>query len=227
MAIFTDLLGTSLDFFRIGLNGIRLKLSSGKLVVRNSADTADAQVDASRFAASGTAIDLNTASSSSGGNFPYTVSAPTTGMSAAVNLRLPPTLGSPGQVLGTDGSITSWVSAASTASCLSVDTTTLNFNSAATVAMFSLPANAQVLKVRFIITTAFNTAATASVGVAGATSEFMGANQLALNSVAGDIYEVNPTVAASGSAKSLIITYAAAGATAGSAQVLVYYSIPA
>ena len=227
MALFPDLIGTSLNYFRIGLSGIRLKLSGGNLVVRNSGDTADAEITASKVNASGDRITLNSDSASTGSDWAYNIDRPSSGMTAAVTFKLPANMGTAGQVLGTDGTNTIWISAASTAACVSCDTTTLAFNSGASVAMFTLPANAVVHKVQAIIDTAFDGTPTASVGYSGQTSIYMGASSLDLKGAAGDIYEVNPAVAASGSSQSLIITYSAGSATAGSARFLVYYSVPA
>jgi len=42
----SDLVGTALNYFRIGYNGIRLKNSSGILEIRNAGDTADATIKA-------------------------------------------------------------------------------------------------------------------------------------------------------------------------------------
>lgn len=44
MAKWSNLAGTLLGYIRIGLNGVRLKNSSGNLVVRNAGDSADAVV---------------------------------------------------------------------------------------------------------------------------------------------------------------------------------------
>jgi hypothetical protein len=227
MAFFPDLIGTTLSYFKIGINGVRLKLSGSNLFIRNAGDTADAELTASKLNASGDDIVINSDAAGSGSDYLYTLRRPST-QTAATVLILPPTMGTAGQVLGTDGTNTSWVSAASTASCVSCDTTTLNYNSASSVAMFTLPANAVVHKVQVIIDTQFSGGTpTASVGYSGSTSAFMGANQLSLTDSAGVIYEANPSVAASGTTTALIITYAAGGASAGSARFLVYYSVPA
>jgi hypothetical protein len=44
MAKWSNLAGTLLGYIRIGLNGVRLKNSSGNLLVRNANDSADAVV---------------------------------------------------------------------------------------------------------------------------------------------------------------------------------------
>lgn len=227
MALFPDLLGTTLSYFKIGINGIRLKFSGGGVAVRDSGDTADAPLTASQLNASGDRIQINSDAAGSGADWAYNLDRPTTGMTAAVTFKLPANMGTAGQVLGTDGTNTSWVSAASTAACVSCDTTTLAFGSSSTVVMFTLPANAVVHRVQCIIDTAFNGSPTATVGISGTTSKYMGSGQNLLTGTAGDVYETNPSLTANGSSEALIITYSAGGATAGSARFLVYYSIPA
>jgi hypothetical protein len=52
----------------------------------------------------------------------------------------------------------------------------------------------------------------------------MGSSQNVLQGIAKDVYETNPGEAAASEA--LIATYAAGGASAGAARILVYYSVP-
>lgn len=228
MGIWQDLIGTTKAYFKIGLSGVRLKDSSGNLAVRNSADSADAQITASKVNVSGDVVDLNSDAAGAGADWKYTLQRPSTGMAAAVTLTLPPDDGSPSQVLSTDGSgALSWVSAASTADKRSVDTTTLAFGATSPVAMFTLPANAVVETVRVIVDTAFNGAPTMSVGITGTTSKYMGSGDVDLKGTAKDRYETHPGETASGGTEALIITYAAGGASAGSARVEVEYVVPA
>ncbi len=53
----------------------------------------------------------------------------------------------------------------------------------------------------------------------------MSSSQNILTRPAGDVFEANPKLAAT-AGESLIATYAAGGASAGAARILVYYSVP-
>jgi hypothetical protein len=173
MGIFTDLLGTTRAYFKLGISGVRLKNSSGNLAVRNSVDSADAEITTSKANISGDVIDLNSDAAGAGADWKYTLQRPSSGMSAAVTLTLPPDDGTAGQVLQTDGSGNlSWVAAASTTLCDKVDTTTLAFGSTSPVAMFATGAADVVNKVRVTIDEAFDGAPSASVGIAGSTSKY-------------------------------------------------------
>ena len=115
---FTDLAGTLGGFFRLGLSGVRLKNNAGNLAVRNSGDTADAEITAAKANISGDGLQLNADAANTGADWPYTVQRPATGMAAAQSITLPANAGTAGQVLSTDGTgITSWVSAADTSAC--------------------------------------------------------------------------------------------------------------
>src|SRR6185503_5420994 len=96
--------------------------------VRNPGDSADAEVTMSKLNVSGNIVDLNSDAAGSAADWKYTLQRPASGMSAAVTLTLPPTDGSPGQALVTDGSgVLTFEDAASTASSDKVDTTDLAF----------------------------------------------------------------------------------------------------
>jgi hypothetical protein len=149
-------------------------------------------------------------------------------MTASVSLTLPVDDGTASQVLSTDGNgVLSWISAAGTSDLTHVDTTTLAYNSSATLAMFTLPANSVVEAVEVIVDTAFNGTPTMTVGVSGTLAKYLGSTDCDLTSVAGTRFRVHPTVAANASTESLIVTYSQGSASAGSARVLVYYSTPA
>lgn len=222
-----DLLGTLKDSLRLGLSGVRLKNSAGNLLVRNTGDSADAEATMSKLNVSGNVIDINSDAAGAGADWKFTIQRPASGMTAAVTLTLPIDDGTPGQVLSTDGSgVLSWASAGSTASSIKQDTTSLAFGTASPVTMFSTGAADVISKVKVVIDTAFDGTPTASVGIAGTTSKYMAATEMNLNAAAGTVFEVDPGLAAQG-AESLIITYAAGGATAGAARFLVEYSTPA
>jgi hypothetical protein len=231
MATIIDLKGTSQPSLQIEKAGVRLKNNSGDLQVKNSADSAFTKVTASSLeATSDTGLVINSDSAGSGADWKITVARPASGMTADYTLTLPTSAGSPSQVLTTNGSgVTSWttVSGGSSNGEL-VDTTSIAFNSTASVAMFTLPANAIVHRVEVIIDTPWTTGtATMSVGVSGTTAKYAGSNLIDLYGAAKDRYVSTPGETANGSAESLIITYAASTSTAGAARVLVYYSNPA
>ena len=99
MGVFKDLLGTTKAYFKIGLTGVRLKNSSGNLIVRNTDDTADATVTADTVNVSGNNLVLNSDSASTGDDWKITIVRPATGMTADTVLTLPIDDGTAGQVL--------------------------------------------------------------------------------------------------------------------------------
>ena len=229
MALFSDLKGTSLLSFVLNLTGVRLKDSSGNLLVRNNADDADAAITASQLNNSGDSIVINSDSAGSAADWKITVSRPASGMTADWALTLPVDDGAPGQVLQTNGSgVTTWATSSTTADCIHSETTSLAFGTSSPVTMFTLPANAVVHYTEVVIDTPFNgTSPTVSIGVAGTVSKFTPATAINLKGVALDTYSFYPGLAAEGSTNDLIATYAASSASAGAARLIVYYSIPA
>lgn len=223
--LFADLIGTTLGYFRIGKTGPRLKDNAGDLDVRNSADSADAAVTAEQFkASSDTGLVINSDATGTGADWKVSIARPATGMTADWTLTVPDSPGSPNQVLQTDGSGTTvWVDAASGATDIS-DSTTVTFGSTTPVAMFTLPANAVILSVNCIVDTVFDGTASLTVGVVGDTAKYMGAADNDLQEIA--VWQTNPGAEPVGAAEALIVTYADGGATAGSARVLVNYSVP-
>lgn len=226
--IFSDLLGTTRAYLKIGLTGVRLKNNTGNLDVRNSGDSADAAITASKVNVSGDSIEINSDAAGSAADWKYTLQRPAAGMSAAITLTLPVNDGTSGQVLQTDGDgILSWASAATTGLCDKIDTTTLEFGSSSPVTMFSTGAGDVIDKIQVIIDTPFDgTAPSASVGITGTASKYMAATDLDLKATAGTVFEVHPGLAAAG-AEDLIITYSGDSSAAGSARFLVYYGTPA
>jgi len=116
MGFFADLLGTTAQYLKIGLAGVRLKNNSGNLTIRNNADGADASVTASQYnASSDIGLVINSDSAGSAADWRITLQRPAAGMTADYTLTLPVNDGSPSQVLSTDGSgVLSWISASST-----------------------------------------------------------------------------------------------------------------
>lgn len=226
MSIFSDILGTTAAYFKLGLSGVRLKNSSANLIIRNTDDSADAELTASKVNVSGNSIVINSDSTSSGSDYKYTISRPATGMTADVSLVYPVDDGTAGQVMVTDGSgVLSWQSAASTALCDKVDTTSLAFGSTSPVAMITTGANDVINKIQVIVDTAFNgTVPTLSIGTAGTTSKYVTTTHVDLKTAG--VYEINPGVVAAG-VESIIATYAASTSSAGAARIQVYYATPA
>lgn len=223
---FLKLDGTQAGKFQLNATGtgVVLKNNAGNLEARNAADNADATITGSEFLASGDiGLVINSDAAGAAGDWSISVARPNTGMTANWTLTLPTTAGSPNQVLQTDGSgNTTWVDTASGATDIT-DTTNLAFGSSATTTMFTLPANAVILSVICVVDTAFDGTPSASVGIVGNTSKYMGSGDLNLNTAAG--WAVNPNIAPDASSESLIITYSAGGATTGAARFLVNYSV--
>lgn len=229
MAFWTDLIGTLRQTLKIGgSTGVTLKNSSGNVVVRNSGDTADSELTTSKLNNSGDSVVLNSDATSTGADWKITLQRPASGMTADVALTLPPDDGSPNQVLQTDGSgVLSWTSAASTSHLTANDTTTLAFNTASPLTLFTLPANAVIDEAEVVIDTAFNGTPTLSLGISGNTSKYMGSTENDLTQAAETRFITRPGKQASGSTEALIATYSAGGASAGSARIIIRYSVPA
>lgn len=227
MAIWENLDGTTKTVFGVGLTGPKLKQSGNNLLVRNNADGADSEITASKVNISGENFVLNSDAAGAGADWTYTFVRPTTGMTAAVSLTLPVDDGTAGQVLSTNGTgVLSWVSAGTTSHLTARDTTTIAFGASSPVTMFTLPANAVLEKVQVIIDTAFDTAATVTVGIVGTTSKYSGTSDVNLQATAESEFTVFSGKAPSGSTEAIIATYVASGAAAGSARVIVDYSVP-
>lgn len=225
MGFISDLKGTAIGYFKLALNGVRLKNNSGNLVVRNSGDSADAEITASKINVSGDSLVINSDGAGSGADYKITLTRPTSGMSADYALTFPVDDGSPSQVLSTDGTgVLSWISASSTSSSLKFDSTTLAFGDSSPVTLFTLPANAVVHLVRIIVDTAFNGTPTVSVGISGTTSKYSATTQVDINTA--DVYDITPSSIPVGTSESLIATYSAGGASQGSARILIGYYIP-
>jgi LysM repeat protein len=235
MGLFADIFGTSKSTFQIEIGGVKLWNSAGNLIVKDSA-AAVSDITVKKPFVQGDEIELNSDAAGSVADWKYLIARPPTGMTEALTLVLPPTHGAANQILQTSGDnayTTSWVDPSTTTPLLTVDTTTLNWNSAAEVAMFTLPVGAVVDRVKVVIDTPFDgtTAATMSVGTTGAgAAKYMAATLVNLKGTAKDVYESNPgEVPVAGSPESLVITFAAASGgapSAGVARVFVFYVIP-
>ena len=235
MGLWADLVGTTKAVFQIGIGGVKLSNNAGGLDVTTTGDAPSA-ITASKLNVTGEIIEFNSDAAGSGADWKYSIQRPASGQPHALTLTLPPTHGAANQVLQTSGDdnyTTTWVDQVSATPMLTCDTTTLNWNSASEVAMFTLPIGAVVDRVKVILDTAFNgtSLATLSVGTTGGgSSKYFAAGQANLKGTAKDVFESNPgEVAVSGSDESLVITFAAASGgspSAGSARVMVFYVIP-
>ncbi|MGE0680766.1 MAG: hypothetical protein AB7P69_07640, partial [Candidatus Binatia bacterium] len=195
-------------------------------LVRNNADSADAAATVSKLNVSGDVIDINSDAPGSGADWKYTLQRPSSGMTAAVTLTLPPDDGSPSQVLQTDGNGNlSWASAGSTASADKIDTTSLAFGDSSPAAMFSTGSGDIVTKIQVVIDTPFDGTPSLSVGVSGTTSKYLASTEVDLTAPAGTVFEVNPGKEAQG-VEALIATYSSGGAAQGAARILTYYGTP-
>jgi len=229
MGTYTDLKGTTAASLQIEKSGVKLKNNAAALEVMAADGTTPAPITGSVLNATGASVVINSDAAETAADWKFTLTAPAAGMTANVELILPIDDGTPAQVLQTDGSGNlTWASAASTALCRKQDTTTLAFDSSTPLTLFTLPANAIVNEVRVIIDTAFTgTAPTLSAGIAGTVSKYLSATQVELQGTAKDIYIANPGEVAVGTTEALIATYAADSAVAGSARIVVDYSVPA
>lgn len=224
---FTDILGTISSTFKLGLAGLLLKSTGGKIRARNTGDSADAPLVGSVIAASGDSLELNEDAAGAGADRKYTISRPATGMAADLTLVLPPDLGTNEFALFTDGAgNTYWAASAAATNLEATDTTDLAFGSSSPLAMYTHPANAVVSKMLVIIDTAFDGSPSLSVGISGDTSKYLDATSVDLTMPAGTIFEVTPGVDSVGTSEEIIATFAAGGATVGAARILSSYVIP-
>lgn len=230
MGLFADLWGTTKSYFQVGIGGVKLGNNSGNLTVKDSSNV-DSDITAKKLFLSGNALELNSDAAGSGADWALTLQRPSSGMTEAYTLTLPPTHGSPGQVMTTDGAGNmSFADPTSTTPTLTVDTTTLNWDSAAEVAMFSLPVGAVVDRIKVVLDTSFDgtSPATMSVGTSGAgATKYMSSTMVNLAGTAKDVFESHPgELPVSGSPEDLVITFAAASGgtpSAGVARVMVFY----
>lgn len=226
--LFSDLLGTTKAFFKIGGNsGVRLKNNSGNLVVRNTGDSADAELTASKINVSGNGIDLNSDAAGSGADWKISLNRPTSGMTADIVLTLPASDGTPGQVLSTDGDGNmTWVSAGDTSLADKLNSTSLAFGTSSPLALFSTGIGDIIDHIDVIIDTSFDGTPSLSIGVSGTASKYAGTTDVDLKATAGTAFEIHPNLDAQG-VEALIATYSAGGATVGAARIIVHYATPA
>lgn len=227
----SNLAATLMSYFVLGWTtaggGTRLKADgSGNLAVRNQGDSADGALTTSNVNISGNSLTLNSAAGETGANWKLILARPTTGQTADQTITLPAGNGTSGQAVTIDGAGNWGYTSIATSSSIATETTTVAFNSSSPITQFTLPATAVVWEMNVIVDTPFTggTGSTLTVGVSGTTAKYLGATDSDL-STAGT-YGGPPGLTADGSTEALIITYAQNSATAGSARVVVKYSIP-
>lgn len=228
MGIYSDLLGSLRSTFKIGgTGGVNLKHLTGNLLVRNAADSADANLTANKLSASGEVVEINSDAALSAADWKYSLQRPVAGMTSSLTITLPSTPGTANQVLQTDGSgTTSWASAASTSSSDKIDTTSLAFGTASPLALFSTGALDILDQVQIVVDTPFNGTPALSIGISGTTSKYMSTSDVDLTAPAGTVFTVHPGLPAAG-VEALIATYTAGSATVGAARILVHFAAPA
>lgn len=218
MAKFQDLLGTVGNYFKLGISGPRLKNSTGRVDIRDSADANFASLRANQLEVvdnAGVVLTLDAVDA----------------LGAATTIKFP-AKGTDGQFFrqkaGTPAGVIEFelAAVAGSADKVGTDTTALAFGTSSPLALFNLPANAVVEAVRVIIDTPFNGVPSLSVGITGTLSKYLASGQVDLTAPATTSFEVYPSLPASGSVESLIATYAAGGATAGSARIEIDYVVP-
>lgn len=229
MSLFSDLLGTTRAFFRIGLSGPRLKNSAGNLAVRNAGDTADVELTASKANISGDSIVINSDAAGTGSDRLLTILR-NAAQTADLTLVPPTAKGTDGYLLrqkaGTAAGVLELelVAPTGTQAQVTAETTSLAFGAAATTAMFTLAATGIIQSIQVVVDTPFNGTPTASVGIAGTTSKYAASTDIDLTAAAATVFQIHPGLPAPGAPENLIITYSAGGATAGAARFIVYYA---
>jgi len=225
----SDLGGTLLNYLKVGYRAAasRLKYVTGGFVIRNAGDSADAALTASKLSASGDDIEWNSDAAGTGDDWKQTLSRPATGMTADLQLFLPPVDGSPGDYLGTDGAgqLAFIPLPGGSTNVPGVDNTALAFGSTSTLAMFTKPANGRLPLILVNVKTAFNgTNPTVSIGVTGTLSKYAGTDDIDLTTVG--IYAIYPDEDVTVGTEAIIATYAADSSSAGAAIIETTYVVP-
>lgn len=212
MSIIADLLGTFSAYFRVGKSGFRLSNSSGTCNVENAGGTAKAPLGAHT-------VNLHGANAT----YKVTVTAPS-GLGGDVDLVLPDSDGSPGQVMVTDGSGNlSFTDGISNGELCQEESFTQASSSPVTI--FTPPDNAVITRVQIEVSVAAaGGTPTVSVGISGDEDRDMDEDHSDVLTAA--IYEVSPMTAIGESAAAIILTIVADGQTF-TGKVRVWYVVPA
>lgn len=232
MGKFTNLLGTVLDRFQLGLTGPMIKNDADELAVRDADDAAHAALQAALVRVFGDSIELNSGAASSGADWVMTLTRPGTGMSTDIDIVLPAATPSPGQVLSVTAYAAGVVtlgyatSEAGAANMMLVDETDLAFGSSSPLALLTKPANAVLLTTKVIIDTPFNGTPSVSIGVTGTASKYAAATHIDLTAAAGTVFDLDAGAPSVGTTEDIIATYSAGSASAGAARIQLVYGIP-
>lgn len=211
-----DLIGTISDYFQLSLTGPRLKNNSGNLQIRNSGDTAYAEITADALSLAGT----------NSGTTKLSVPA-----DAVAELVLPDGLPSTNDVLAAvsvAGSVVTldWTPVSIASNQVLAQEEVVAYNASSPVAIFTPPANARILTVSVEVEATFDGAgANMSVGVAGSTSRYMGTTEIDLTIAA--IFEKRVNYEEDGTPDAIIVTFnPGSGGSQGSARVTITYANP-
>lgn len=232
MGRFTNLLGTVLDRFQLGLTGPLIKADTGQISARDATDSSYAAIRAALVRVFGDAIELNAGAAGSGADRVMRLVRPDAGMSADIDIVMPAATPSPGQVLTVTAYASGVVtlgyatSEAGAANMMLVDETDLAFGSSSPLALLTKPANAVLLATKVIIDTPFNGTPTVSIGVTGTASKYAAASHIDLTAPAGTVFDLDAGAPSVGSTEDIIATYSAGSASAGAARIQLIYGIP-
>lgn len=206
----SDAVGTLASYFKI--NTVRLKDSSNILQVRDSADSAFAKLDAHTVGLQG-----------SNATYQVSLTAPA-GLGADLDLTLPATDGTNGQVIKTNGSgALSFTDSVSNAELCQELAFTEATSSPATI--FTPPDNALITRCQIQVTAAAaGGSPTVSIGISGDADRDM--DELEVNLLTAALYEVQPMTDVGGTPGAIILTITVDGQTF-TGEARVWYVIPA
>lgn len=224
----SNLWGTTKSIFRLGKGGPQLKANAGAIEARNATDTDYATVRTLLLEIFGNDLELNAGAAGSGADWRLTVSRAATGQTEHLQVVWPGPSPATGQTLAVAsiaaGVVTlEWVNSASGNDKAVVDNTNVAFGDSGPVSLFSLPAGGVITDIEVIIDESWDGTPSASIGVTGNASKFMGASEIDLTSPAGTIWHVKPGVAPEVGSQTLEMAYSQGSATQGAARVLVHY----
>jgi hypothetical protein len=212
MGIISDFIGTFSNYLKVGKGGIRLTNSSGVCNIENANGTAKANLGAHTINLHGSNASFKTTLTSA------------SGLSSDVNLVLPSSDGSPGQVFVTDGDGNiSFADAVSNGEMCQEEAFTQATSSPVTI--FTPPANAVITMVQIEVSSAATAGTpTVSVGISGDTDRDMDEEYSDLLAVG--VYEASPLTYVGATPAAIILTILPDSQTF-SGKVRVWYVVPA
>jgi hypothetical protein len=227
---FLDLLGTIYNKIQLGLGGPQIKNNSGVIEGRNAADNAYVAIAAALFKAYGDDFELNSGASETGDDWKFTLSRPSTGMTHNLQVIFPADDPSNGQVLVVEdftGDVITlgYANIAAGDEKVVCEKTTIAYSDSSPAPMFTLPATGEASLVRVTIRTPWNgSAQQLSVGISGTPSKYLPTTAVDLTAAAKTSFDYVPGEEAPGSPENWIITHTNTGASAGEADVYVFYT---